>query len=287
MEFPAYFQSNSQFKSLEGSQGRSIEYFHRSDSVKDIFLNINEFFVLFVLEGTVKFQSPNGLFYVEEGDCAIVNKGTYIMSEGLSGESNCFKAYLFFFEREALEQFYFNHPPKDTNPAVNMRNILLIDSCKFIKTFMSGVELLFSKNYQDTWVEDLMNLKTRELLHYLALNNFSQEIHSMLYPSVSDDNYRLKEVVKNNYLSNLSIKELAFLSSMSLSSFKRKFIEIYKESPAKWIKEKRLEYAFKLMNTGNFKINEVAYKSGFDNPSTFSRLFKNKFGMTPKNYVQE
>lgn len=74
---------------------------------------------------------------------------------------------------------------------------------------------------------------------------------------------------------------------MSISRFKRKFFEIYNSPPSKWIKDKKLEYALSLLKTKNLKVKEVAYECGFDKPSTFSKLFKYKYGVLPVSFIQK
>lgn len=47
-----------------------------------------------------------------------------------------------------------------------------------------------------------------------------------------------------------------------------------------------VEEAKNLLLAPNASISETAYKLGFEYPQYFSRLFKNKVGMSPKEYIQ-
>jgi AraC-like DNA-binding protein len=50
------------------------------------------------------------------------------------------------------------------------------------------------------------------------------------------------QTVESNRLNKLTIKELSFLSNMSVSTFKREFEKNFKNSPSKWFQDKRLEH---------------------------------------------
>ena len=90
-------------------------------------------------------------------------------------------------------------------------------------------------------------------------------------------------VVEENYTSPISLEELAYLSGRSLSSFKRDFQSIYGETPAKWIREKRLSKARQLLQASQMSVADVAYSLGFENPTHFSCIFKQQYGMSPSS----
>lgn len=59
-------------------------------------------------------------------------------------------------------------------------------------------------------------------------------------------------------------------------------------SPNEFITNKRLEKSLEILRLdSDITIAEVAYKSGFNNPSYFNRRFKSLFGITPKEYQKE
>ena len=68
---------------------------------------------------------------------------------------------------------------------------------------------------------------------------------------------------------------------MSISNFKRKFKEYFNESPGKWIKDKKLEHGFNLIEKTDKTILEVSLEIGYKSPSHFIKEFKSKFGILP------
>ena len=94
----------------------------------------------------------------------------------------------------------------------------------------------------------------------------------------------LKRVMLENYLYNLKVEEFAKLCGRSLSAFKRDFKEVFKMTPSRWIKNKRLEYAKNLLVESDLNINQIAYDSGFVNASHFIKSFRDKYKAPPHQY---
>ena len=90
--------------------------------------------------------------------------------------------------------------------------------------------------------------------------------------------------MEKNYTYNLALKEYARISSRSLAAFKRDFLKYYRTTPGKWLTGKRLTHARMLLNTTKQSITEIAFNSGFENISHFSRIFKEKFGLSPLQF---
>lgn len=90
-----------------------------------------------------------------------------------------------------------------------------------------------------------------------------------------------EEVIQENLYKNLTVSEFAILSHMSLTSFKRKFNEVYDQSPIKYLSKMKLQKAFQLLKDKNKKISHIAYDVGFQSLSTFNRAFKAHYGRSP------
>jgi AraC-like DNA-binding protein len=110
----------------------------------------------------------------------------------------------------------------------------------------------------------------------------------LAYVSGLVDQYKtpLWQIMESNFMFNLSISEYSRLSQRSVSTFKRDFNSVYKTTPGKWLINKRLGYAKDVLESSMKSINEIAYESGFENSSHFSRVFKEKHMMTPVQYRQ-
>ena len=131
-----------------------------------------------------------------------------------------------------------------------------------------------------------MELKFEEIMLYLADKygqSFLGYLHSLL---INERELSFKVVVEKNMFTNLNIEEIAFLCNMSVSTFKRKFISIYQESPGKWFQQKRLNKAKEILINIEAIPSENFMDFGYDSLSNFSAAFKNEFGYSPKNMMK-
>lgn len=95
---------------------------------------------------------------------------------------------------------------------------------------------------------------------------------------------KFEEVIQTHLYADLSLDELAKLCHMSLSTFKRKFSETYSESPKKYITRLKIEQAIALLKTGDLRISEIVFRTGFESISTFNRAFKAHTGKSPSQF---
>ena len=84
--------------------------------------------------------------------------------------------------------------------------------------------------------------------------------------------------------SGLTIRDLAAGCGISTPYLRRLFEEIYGVSPKEYILNLRIEYAKRLLQSGQFFVYEVAEMCGFGEPCHFSREFSRRTGLSPKNY---
>jgi AraC-like DNA-binding protein/DNA gyrase inhibitor GyrI len=80
----------------------------------------------------------------------------------------------------------------------------------------------------------------------------------------------------------LTLEKLAELIGVSTSSLKRIFVEATGQSPGAFIRRLRMEYAFRLLQSQQDNILEVALSAGFEDQSAFARRFKETFGFSPR-----
>jgi YesN/AraC family two-component response regulator len=115
------------------------------------------------------------------------------------------------------------------------------------------------------------------------------EIHEKLQNSEQDKNTVLmdaiKEIVATNYSDmNLSLQGIASMLRMTPAYVGRMFKQSELVSVGEYINEIRLSHALEYLETKNFSIKEIMELVGYLNESTFFKLFKKRYGVTPKEY---
>jgi AraC-like DNA-binding protein len=77
-----------------------------------------------------------------------------------------------------------------------------------------------------------------------------------------------------------------FSSSMNLSRthLHKKLKVITDQSPSEFVRNLRLQRAAQLLAAGTDQVAVIAYETGFNNVSYFTRMFKAKYGVSPTEY---
>lgn len=93
---------------------------------------------------------------------------------------------------------------------------------------------------------------------------------------------RAIDYLSANYYENLPVSHYAALCGMSEVNFRRVFGEYIGKSPIEYRNDLRLESARARILSGEYNVTEAAESVGFENLSFFIKLYKRKFGHTPK-----
>lgn len=96
---------------------------------------------------------------------------------------------------------------------------------------------------------------------------------------------RAKDIVIANIAEPPSLQDLSREIGLSLKKLKEGFKQIYGDSVYSFLFDYKMEFARKLLDTGEYNVNEVGLKVGYSTSSHFIAAFKKKFGTTPKKYI--
>jgi len=96
---------------------------------------------------------------------------------------------------------------------------------------------------------------------------------------------KAKDIVIARMAEPPSLQELSEEIGLSLKKLKEGFKQIYGDSVYSFLFDYKMEYARKLLETGEYNVNEVGLKVGYSTASHFIAGFKKKFGTTPKKYT--
>jgi len=94
------------------------------------------------------------------------------------------------------------------------------------------------------------------------------------------------DLIYAHFDKELSLDDLSQASCLSKFHFIRLFKEYFHESPHQFITRLRLEKAMSYLNLPHYTVKEISEKVGIANSSSFSRLFKNHFGVYPTQLAQ-
>jgi len=84
-----------------------------------------------------------------------------------------------------------------------------------------------------------------------------------------------------------NIIALAKRVGLNQNTLQNGFKHLYKSSVNEYIRNARIELAKKLIETTNLNITEITYEIGINSRSYFSKLFKERYAMSPKQYLDK
>jgi len=126
--------------------------------------------------------------------------------------------------------------------------------------------LSIRKNQQQYFLKQLEALPTDDSLTKLE-DPFLLKVFSIIDQNIANPDFYVEQLSSSLF--------------MSRATLHRKLTALINKSPNDLINETRLRKAKDLLATHQYRISEVAYNVGFNDPKYFARKFKELFGYTP------
>lgn len=165
---------------------------------------------------------------------------------------------------------------------ISNKSIEKVNNDFLIQKYIEG--LLFYFENPSLINEDILILKLKEIILLLSQTQNAGAIQVILSQLFSPTTYTFKQIIEAHLFSQLTIEELAQQNNLSISSFKREFAKLYNDTPANYIKIKKLEKAAELLMVSNKRITDIAFDCGFNDLANFTKSFNHKYNITPTNY---
>lgn len=243
---------------------------------------VGQHVIAYVISGKRVLHKNRKKWVLDKGACVLIKKGTHI-SEIEDEPGWCVMTFFMpdHFLKRLVTENQKNLPMSSLGEAA-VDHILPLHVSDICESFFTSMMSYFAQEVPPP--ETLLELKFKELVLTLVSEKQNQRLLAYLnnlrdnkYPSVED-------VVRNNYTFNLTLADYANLACMSVPTFKREFKRIFKESPARWVMKQRLDLAAELLENTGLSIGEITFECGFENQSHFSRIFKEKIGVSPLKF---
>ena len=165
-----------------------------------------------------------------------------------------------------------------------LKSAVRVENDVALTAFFQSMRTYFSGREKPS--EPLLRLKLKELIVSILTSGRNPALAAYFRRLGDDSLPAVVEIMESNFRFNLSLEEYARMCHRSLSSFKRDFQSAFQEAPGKWLLRKRLDYSAALLRTSKMNVTEIAFESGFEDVSHFSRVFKERFEMPPMSYRQ-
>lgn len=236
---------------------------------------------IYITQGTGQVIESNGTHTMNKEEAIVKSCGNFISNYLKDQDGNDFEATVIYFYPEILREIYDDLIPESVSFDLPKAPKKIISN-DFVSKYIDGLNLYFEDS--DMIDESLMRHKMKELVMILLKSNFFDSVLELFTTLFTPRQKSFRDIISNNIASQISIDELAFLTNRSLSTFKREFKKEFNDTPARYIKKKRLEKAAELLVRTDRSVSEVAFDSGFQDLSTFSSVFRDFFAQSPTDY---
>ena len=94
----------------------------------------------------------------------------------------------------------------------------------------------------------------------------------------------VRDHIETHFCEELTTKKLSRLATMSEAHFLKYFKQLFGSTPHQYIVTKRLQMAKDLLEQSDLSVHHITTTIGFEDSSSFIRLFRNQYAVTPKKY---
>ena len=279
LNFYKIVKENLNFNRFEFRETVCLEYTCPIDAEQVGIFSRNDYLV-YVLSGKKTYKTVNGEWTLVPGQTLYLKKGAEIIHQYFDDEY-CMLG--FFLSDELIRETYAEVQGKmPLNRASTPAEFTAtpVASSNYLEGFFHSMLNYFRG--KDRPPDHILVLKLKELL--VTLMNADPMLTAYFNSLTDTSRPSLQQIMEKNFCFNLRLEDYAELTHRSLSSFKREFQQLYKEPPGKWLLKRRVHHAANLIVNSDQILTQVAFESGFEDLSHFSRAFKSIMGCSPSDY---
>jgi len=224
--------------------------------------------------------NDNAILFLAAGSCLTTN---------VKSDNGNFQSVLLYFSDDALLDFYMKYDRlvqvQQQDKPLPAASFITFEKDVFLRNYIESLRHLLQLG--QPLPQEICILKFEELLLYLLQTAPETLLQLKANATGSMQDFEIRKAVEGNITRPVTVEELAFLCSMSLSTFKRRFMKIYATSPQRWLLEQKMQVAARLLLDRQAKPGDVYDQVGYESHSSFTKAFRQVFGMTPSAYQEQ
>lgn len=142
----------------------------------------------------------------------------------------------------------------------------------------------FSAHSHETCVADWLDITALQIVEKLLAQ---REEHDTQPQYIETGIRRIASYFNLHFTEDINMDELLAANGFSRRNFFRHWRKFYKKSPAKYIKELKLQHAKTLLSETNHPVYLITEELNFQNSHYLCSLFKKRFGITPNQFRKQ
>lgn len=247
-----------------------------------------EFEIYYLVNGERKYFIDDKIYIVQAGSLVLIDANEIHKTGNI--DSHHHERIVMYFDCSFLESLYPNILELNLLSCFKSKYRVLPLSFKYknnMETILGKLLAVYnsSDNYEEPRKRFYLQLLLSELL--LLINEFigelkAEEYHysQFMHPKVS----QVIEYINDHYYEPISLVDMAEKFYMSPSYLSKLFKNTTNFTFTEYLNSVRIKNSQTLLENPDYRIIDVAQKSGFTNNTHFTRVFKDITGMCPTDY---
>lgn len=243
-----------------------------------------------VLSGKVRCHINDMILEVSEGEGFFINSNIMHMETPASSEPAPLMTTVVFMPEfigdcgsDLISKRYIKPIISDTS----IKGFKLTGSSPWEQDILSFIRQLYpaAEKHEFGYELKIRNIIS-QIWYSLALNIGKNDVESQPL-AISSGEKRIKKMltfIHENYSSDISVEDIARAANISKSECFRCFRSIISKKPVTYLNEFRLKNAADLLINTSQQITEICFSCGFNHISYFGKMFRQYYGMTPKEF---
>lgn len=195
---------------------------------------------LYMLTGSMEYESHQGQTHIPANyslllSCTDSGNRIYETNAVNKGE-----IVIITFHPDILKKIYGRELPAILKPSnkVSNQSSGRVNNDFLIRKYIESLLFYFENPLLVN--DEILVLKLKEIILLLSQTQDVETVQVILSQLFSPAIYTFKQIIEENLFLQINIEDLARQTNLSISSFKREFKKLYQDSPASYIKTKRL-----------------------------------------------
>jgi AraC-like DNA-binding protein len=242
-------------------------------------LMFDDHMLIWFISGETKIIQADATYYFKAGDIFLIprNQLATIVNYPKNGQPH--KTVVMHLASERLKKFY--DKIEVAKRLVPEQKIYSFSNHPLLESCLTSLIPYF--DVRGAFPESIASLKIIEAI--TILREIDKSVDSVLANFDEPGKVDLISFMQRNFMFNMPLDKLSYLTGRSLSTFNRDFKKNFNTTPQKWLTDKRLELAYYWLAQKR-KPTEVYLEAGFEDLSHFSFAFKRKYGVAPTQLLQ-